>query len=61
MNVLLPGAGPVARYSDLVAQGRTRLKAATTSDLDRLPGYDLPADAPDPVGLLLAERDEDDR
>lgn len=59
--ILLPGSGPVARYSDLVAQGKIRLKAATTSDMDRLPRYEIPADAPDPVELLLAEREEDDR
>ncbi|MGP2440661.1 type II toxin-antitoxin system Phd/YefM family antitoxin [Streptomyces sp. JW3] len=59
--ILLPGAGPVARYSDLVAQGKIRLKATTTADLDRLPRYRLPAGAPDPVELLLAEREENDR
>jgi antitoxin (DNA-binding transcriptional repressor) of toxin-antitoxin stability system len=59
--ILLPGSGPVARYSDLVAQGKIRLKAATTSDLDHLPRYDVPVGALDPVELLLAEREEDDR
>lgn len=57
--ILLPGAGPVARYSGLVAQGKIRLKAVTTSDLDRLPRYEVPAGAPDPVDLLLAEREEE--
>lgn len=59
--ILLPGSGPVTRYSDLVAQGKIRLKGATTSDLDRLPQYELRAGAPDPVELLLAEREEEDR
>jgi antitoxin (DNA-binding transcriptional repressor) of toxin-antitoxin stability system len=59
--ILLPASGPVTRYSDLVAQGKIRLKGATTSDLDRLPQYQLPAGAPDPVELLLAEREEEDR
>lgn len=59
--ILLPGSGPVARYSDLVAQGKIRLKATTTSDLHRLPRYDIPADAPDAVELLLAEREAEDR
>ncbi|MGW1259276.1 hypothetical protein ACWD5Q_29860 [Streptomyces sp. NPDC002513] len=54
-------AVPTARSSDLVAQGEIRLKAATTSDVDRLPRYELPAGGPDPVELLLAEREEDDR
>lgn len=59
--IMLPGSGPVARYADLVAQGKIRLKAASTSDVDRFPAYDIPADAPDPVELLLAEREDDDR
>ncbi|MFJ4008109.1 type II toxin-antitoxin system Phd/YefM family antitoxin [Streptomyces sp. NPDC090023] len=58
--ILLPGAGPVARYADLVAQGKIRLKAATTSDLDGLPRYDVPDGAPDPLELLLAEREDYD-
>ncbi|MFE5029579.1 type II toxin-antitoxin system Phd/YefM family antitoxin [Streptomyces sp. NPDC056656] len=59
--ILLPGSGPASRYADLVAQGKIRLKAATTSSLDRLPIWHLPAGAPDPVELLLAEREDDDR
>lgn len=59
--ILLPGSGPVSRYADLVAQGKIRLKAATTSDLDRFPLYELPPDVPSPLELLLAEREEDDR
>jgi antitoxin (DNA-binding transcriptional repressor) of toxin-antitoxin stability system len=59
--MLLPGAGAISRYADPVAQGKIRLKAATTSDLDRFPRFDLPAGAPDPLELLLAEREEDDR
>lgn len=58
--ILLPGSGSAARYSDLVTQGKIRLKAATTSDLDRLPRYDIPSDAPDPVASLLAEREDGD-
>ncbi|MQY16422.1 hypothetical protein SRB5_66210 [Streptomyces sp. RB5] len=59
--ILLPGAGPTARYSELVAQGKIRLKAATTSDVARMRRYRLPAGAPDPVDLLMAEREADDR
>lgn len=59
--MLLPSSGPMARYSDLVAQGKIRLKSATTSELAGLAAYELPADAPDPVLLLLAEREEEDR
>ncbi|HEU4422191.1 MAG TPA: type II toxin-antitoxin system Phd/YefM family antitoxin [Pilimelia sp.] len=58
--VLLPGSGGLARYSPLVAKGLIRLKATTTSDLDRLPRYDVPADA-SPLDVLLAARAEDDR
>lgn len=47
--ILLPGSGTVSRYADLVAQGKIRLKAATTSDLDHFPRYDLPSGAPDPL------------
>jgi antitoxin (DNA-binding transcriptional repressor) of toxin-antitoxin stability system len=59
--MLLPISGPMARYSDLVAQGKIRLKSATTSELAGLAAYELPADAPDPVALLLAEREEEGR
>ena len=58
--VLLPGSGTLDRYSSLVAKGAIRLKAATTSDLVRLPRYDVPDDL-SPLDLLLSERAEDDR
>ena len=58
--VLLPGSGTLGRYSDLVARGVIRLKATTTSDLDRVPRYDAP-EGVSPLDVLLAERDEDDR
>jgi prevent-host-death family protein len=58
--VLLPGSGTLGRYSDLVARGAIRLKATTTSDLDRVPRYNAP-DGVSPLDVLLAERDEDDR
>ena len=58
--VLRPGPGTWGRLSDLAADGAIRLKATTTSDLDRIPRYTTPADAR-PLDLLLAERDEDDR
>jgi antitoxin (DNA-binding transcriptional repressor) of toxin-antitoxin stability system len=58
--VLMPASGTLGRYSALVAKGLIRLKATTTSDLDRLPRYDVPADV-SPLDVLLAARDEDDR
>ncbi len=58
--VLLPGSGTLGRYSPLVAKGLIRLKATTTSDLDRIPRYEVP-DEVSPLDLLLAERAEDDR
>jgi antitoxin (DNA-binding transcriptional repressor) of toxin-antitoxin stability system len=58
--VLLPGSSGLGRYSPLVAKGLIRLKATTTSDLDQLPHYDVPADR-SPLDLLLADRAEDDR
>lgn len=58
--VLLPGSGVLDRYADLVAKGTIRLKATTTSDLDRLPRYAAPADV-HPLDVLLAERAEDER
>jgi antitoxin (DNA-binding transcriptional repressor) of toxin-antitoxin stability system len=58
--VLLPGSGTLGRYSPLVARGLIRLKATTTSDLDRIPRYVVPSDA-SPLDLLLTERAEDDR
>jgi antitoxin (DNA-binding transcriptional repressor) of toxin-antitoxin stability system len=56
--VLLPGSGTLGRYSELVARGSIKLKATTTSDLDRLPQYAAP-DGVDPMDALLAERAED--
>jgi antitoxin (DNA-binding transcriptional repressor) of toxin-antitoxin stability system len=58
--VLLPGSGGLGRYTQLVARGLIRLKATTTGDLDRMPTYDVPAEA-SPLDLLLAARAEDDR
>ncbi len=58
--IVLPGSGPVARYSHLVAEGKIRLKAATSADRARLPHYRVPDDV-SPLELLLAEREEDER
>ncbi len=58
--VLLPGSGTLGRYSPLVAKGIVKLKATTTSDLDRIPKFAVPDDV-SPLDLLLAERAEDDR
>lgn len=58
--VLLPGSGALGRYADLVAKGVLRLKATTTSDLDRLPRYSTPAEV-SALDVLLAERAEDER
>jgi len=58
--VLLPASGVLDRYASLIAKGLLRLKAATTDDLDRLPRYEVPAEA-DPLETLLAGRAEDDR
>lgn len=58
--VLLPGSGTLGRYSPLVAKGLVRLKATTTSDLDRIPRYEIPAGA-SPLDLLLAARAEEER
>jgi prevent-host-death family protein len=58
--VLLPGSGALGRYTELVARGVIRLKATTTSDLDRLPQYPTPTDV-SPLDALLAERAEDER
>jgi hypothetical protein len=57
---VLPGPTDDDRYRLLVARGLVRLNAVTTSNLDRLPRYDLP-DGVSPLDLLLAERAEDDR
>jgi prevent-host-death family protein len=53
--VLLPGSGSLGRYTDLVAKGVIKLKATTTSDLDSLPRYPVPADV-SPLDVLLDER-----
>jgi prevent-host-death family protein len=58
--VLLPGSGTLGRYAPLVTKGAIKLKATTTSDLDRVPQYAMPADA-SPLDDLLAERAEDHR
>jgi hypothetical protein len=58
--VLLPGSGALGRYTDLVAKGIIRLKATTTSDLDRLPQYLTPVGF-SALDVLLAGRAEDER
>lgn len=58
--VLLPGSGTLARYTPLVSRGLIKLKATTTSDLDRIPRYAVPEDV-SPLDVLLAQRDEDER
>ncbi|WFE32802.1 type II toxin-antitoxin system Phd/YefM family antitoxin [Micromonospora sp. WMMD975] len=58
--VLLPGSGIMGRYATLVAKGAIRLKATTTSDIDRIPRYDVPPGV-SPLDLLLADREEDER
>lgn len=58
--VLMPAAGPLDRYSSLVAKGQIRLKATTTDDLDHLPTYEMPAGT-DPLEVLLSARAEEDR
>jgi antitoxin (DNA-binding transcriptional repressor) of toxin-antitoxin stability system len=57
--VLLPGSGTLGRYTDLVARGLIRLKATTTSDLDRLPRYVVAAEV-SALDVLLADRAEDE-
>lgn len=58
--VLLPGGEALARYVPLVTKGLLKLKATTTSDLDRLRAVDVPSGV-SPLDLLLAERADDDR
>ena len=58
--VLLPVSARLGRYSSLVSRGLLRLKATTTSDVDRMPRYHVPGDV-SPLDLLLAERAADDR
>ena len=58
--VLLPGGEALARYVPLVTKGLVKLKATTTSDLDRVREIAVPSDV-SPLDLLLAERAADDR
>jgi hypothetical protein len=58
--LLLPGSGRLDRYSPLIAKGLIRLKATTTSELDRIPRYEVPGDV-SPLDVLLSERAQDDR
>ncbi len=58
--VLLPGSGALGRYTPLVMRGIIKLKATTTSDLDRIPQYDIPSHL-SPLDVLLTERAEDNR
>ncbi|MEW2377309.1 type II toxin-antitoxin system Phd/YefM family antitoxin [Micromonospora sp. NPDC047812] len=58
--VLLPGSGTLSRYATLVAKGTIRLKSTTTSDIHRLPRYDVPPDV-SPLDLLLSDREDDER
>ncbi|MCL7456467.1 type II toxin-antitoxin system Phd/YefM family antitoxin [Micromonospora echinofusca] len=58
--VLLPGSGTLGRYASLVAKGVIRLKATTTSDIHRLPRYDVPPGV-SPLDLLLTDREDDER
>ncbi|WP_328697268.1 hypothetical protein [Streptomyces sp. NBC_00342] len=48
------------RYAHLVAQGKIKLKPVTAADRHTMPHYEVPEDT-DPVTLLLAECEEDDR
>lgn len=58
--VLLPGGEALARYVPLVARGLVKLKATTTSDLDRIREVAVTSEV-SPLDLLLAERADDDR
>lgn len=58
--VLLPGGEALARYVPLVTKGLVKLKATTTSDLDRVCEVAVPLGT-SPLELLLAERAADDR
>jgi antitoxin (DNA-binding transcriptional repressor) of toxin-antitoxin stability system len=58
--VLFPGSAALGRYAPLVAKGLIRLKATTTTDIDRIPIYDVSGEV-SPLDLLLRERAEDDR
>jgi antitoxin (DNA-binding transcriptional repressor) of toxin-antitoxin stability system len=58
--VLLPGSGTLNRYAPLVTKGLIRLSTTTTSDLDRIPEFAVPAGT-SPLDLLLDERAQDER
>lgn len=58
--VLLPGGGGQARYAPLVTKGLVRLKATTTSDVERVRALEVPDDV-SPLDVLLAQREDDDR
>jgi antitoxin (DNA-binding transcriptional repressor) of toxin-antitoxin stability system len=58
--VLLPGGEALARYAPLVTKGLLKLKATTTSDLDRIREVAMAPEA-SPLDLLLAERADDSR
>ena len=58
--VLLPGGEALARYVPLVTKGLLKLKATTTSDLDRVREVDVPSGV-SALDLLLAERADDER
>ncbi|MFC9914272.1 type II toxin-antitoxin system Phd/YefM family antitoxin [Streptomyces sp. NPDC127197] len=58
--ILTPANGPMERYAHLVAQGRIKLKPTTAADRHGMPRYDVP-EGVDPLAVLLAEREEDDR
>ncbi|MGW7258155.1 type II toxin-antitoxin system Phd/YefM family antitoxin [Streptomyces sp. NPDC054834] len=58
--ILSPVGGPMERYAHLVAQGKIKLKPVTAADRHSMPHYEV-AENVDPLALLLAEREEDDR
>ncbi|TQN28474.1 antitoxin (DNA-binding transcriptional repressor) of toxin-antitoxin stability system [Haloactinospora alba] len=58
--VLVPGAGTLGRYSDLVAKGLIKLTSTTTGDLGQLTTFATSGDE-SPLDVLLAERAEDER
>ncbi|MFC7510547.1 type II toxin-antitoxin system Phd/YefM family antitoxin [Streptomyces thermocarboxydus] len=58
--ILSPAGSPMERYAHLVAQGKIKLKPVTAAERHSMPHYEVPEDV-DPVALLLAEREEDDR
>jgi prevent-host-death family protein len=58
--ILSPAGGPMERYAHLVAQGKIKLKPVTAADRHSMPHYQVAKDV-DPLAVLLAEREEDDR